>query len=333
MIKRNGAGPKLGDIGEGAGMGGVAPPHPPNASLPGGGTMTRVQTNLKVAVSGLSCSFEVFGFNEVLNGRYYTSGVEISFAIGDFANQIFRQEDIIKFDVNQAGVQSSTGDVTVWGSGTHSTWKGVEVTCSFDDEERFVIFEVPRCHFRVKFRPFDPQEPQGPQSKVPAISIVAGPDTIFGETELGRYPASVCGEAGRQGDGEFLYLNRQRFLSLKTVHEAILFDALNQNITQESVLPAFTDQVLQDKLQCQEAVDEFLQCGDLDTKIKAIQLCARILTKRRVGLCVGIEALKAFTGCVQAVCSDKVLGCDVFRDVFEGQSCVSVRRVNQFCSE
>ena len=43
----------------------------------------------------------MFGYNEIVDGRYYTSGMEVSLAIGDFANQFFKQVDVIKFDVNK----------------------------------------------------------------------------------------------------------------------------------------------------------------------------------------------------------------------------------------
>ena len=82
-------------------------------------------------------------------------------------------------------MESSDGGATIWGQGVHDSWNNITVECKFDKGERFAILNIPRCGFRVKFRPYDPDQ-FGPQSQVPAISIVVDKDTKFGLTELGR---------------------------------------------------------------------------------------------------------------------------------------------------
>ncbi|XP_076438114.1 uncharacterized protein LOC143277209 [Babylonia areolata] len=291
--------------------------------------MARVQTPLERGVAGLAfCSFEVFGFNEIINGRYYTSGVEISLAIGDFANQFFKQQDFIKFDINQLAVETSDGSIAMWGHDASSKFNGIEVECKFDTHHRFAILSIPRCQFSVKFRPYNDADTNIRQSQVPGISIVVGQQTIFGESDLGRYPSSLCGVPG---DGSHLFQDRASELRLKNRHQALLYDALDQNLTQESFLEEVTDSVLQDKDTCQATVDEFLECGTQEQKSKAIRLCFNVLSKRRFTKCLGISALSAFRACVEAFCSDRAEGCEKYFEVLGNLDCKGPRKVKKFC--
>ncbi|KAL8563684.1 hypothetical protein ACOMHN_050512 [Nucella lapillus] len=272
-----------------------------NLNFPCKYRLTRVQTALEGGTPGLAfCAFEVFGFNEIIHGRYFTSGMEISLAIGDFANQIFQQQDFIKFDVNEEGVESSDGGATIWGNGVHNTWNNITVECRFDNFQGFAILAIPRCNFMVKFRPFNPEEPKGPQSKVPAISVVTGQDTVFGETEKGRYPSSLCGETERQGEDPNLYINRAKQLDLKNQH--------------------------------QKTVDDFHSCPE-DLKPRVVHICGSILNNKKITKCMGIQALRAFRGCLIAVCSNKLLGCGIYKDVLESTGCTGSRKVKKLYSE
>nr|QIQ54705.1 capsule gland specific secretory protein [Reishia bronni] len=302
-----------------------------NLNFAGKYRLTRVQTPLEGGVPGLAfCAFEVFGFNEIRNGKFFTSGVEISLAIGDFANQIFKQEDFIKFDISEEGVESSDGGATIWGTGVHSSWNNITVECKFDTLLNFAILSIPRCNFHVKFRSFNTEEPMGPQSMVPGISIVVGQDTVFGGTEIGRYPSSLCGETNRQGDGTDLYENRAKLLDLANAHQAVLYDALNSGLKQDSFQPQFTEHVLQDKATSQETVDEFRDCED-DLRVKAAELCSCILSRRKIAKCLGTKALTAFQGCVVAVCLDKPQGCQTYKDAVMSAGCEGSKKVRNFC--
>lgn len=47
------------------------------------------------------CSFEVFGFNFISDkGKYFAAGVEISIAVSDSLNQVFKQADVVKFEIS-----------------------------------------------------------------------------------------------------------------------------------------------------------------------------------------------------------------------------------------
>ena len=45
--------------------------------------------------------FQVFGYNEIRSGRFFTSGLEISLAVVDMANQFFKHKDYLKFELEK----------------------------------------------------------------------------------------------------------------------------------------------------------------------------------------------------------------------------------------
>nr|KAG5714349.1 hypothetical protein BaRGS_018566 [Batillaria attramentaria] len=106
------------------------------------------------------------------------------------AQQVFIQQDIVKFDINYLGIADSLGHNAPWGSGPNpDVWNDIEIICTFDDEDMFAILDIPRCNVQIKFRPHNPDDEPGPQRKVPGISIETGQNTGFGQINKGRSTA------------------------------------------------------------------------------------------------------------------------------------------------
>ncbi|KAK7508450.1 hypothetical protein BaRGS_00000016, partial [Batillaria attramentaria] len=289
--------------------------------------LTRFVTPLEGGVPGWSsCSFEVFGVNWVnQRGRYYARAVEISLAIGDMAQQVFIQQDIVKFDINYLGIADSLGHNAPWGSGPNpDVWNDIEIICTFDDEDMFAILDIPRCNVQIKFRPHNPDDEPGPQRKVPGISIETGQNTGFG------FGWSLCGETLLQGDGPDLYSKRAEELGLDNVNQVLLFEALSQELDQVALVST-AENLIPDPVQCTNSIELFNNCGGgVGPKVEAIRCCHKILKRKKTVKCLGKDnVLQAFNDCLEVSCHCDELAFDNLKALFAEKNCKIPRRVRK----
>ncbi|XP_076439551.1 uncharacterized protein LOC143279396 [Babylonia areolata] len=266
------------------------------------------------------CSFEVFGYGLVSeSGNYYPAAAEVSLALGDFANQVFVQTDIIKFDVDLGGIVTSQGHNVRWGSDSSDAWRNVTFDCVFT-KDKFAVLYVPQCGFRLQFRAYDEDDEvrDSFQSRVPAIVIsVRGGSRAgspFESPELQRFPNSLCGVGGPKGDDNQLYAKTAYALELADVDEALLYSVLEQKVPQYSLVPGVSEVVLQNQDACQMAAPLFQK--NCSNQAEAIRTCHGILSQKSLLDCLGPKAMDAFNSCLDVFCNDHIQSCRTIRDDF-----------------
>ncbi|KAK7108943.1 hypothetical protein V1264_013077 [Littorina saxatilis] len=264
---------------------------------------TKLPSNL-VMPGQKYCKVEVFGYGLVsMNGHHFPDAAEIRIALGDYTRtNIFQQVDssVLDFGVEGVSFSSESRARIRFQRPWEEDWNGIHLACTFDLVDKVTIVDVPACDFRLHFRSYSEsrEEQNKTQSRTPSTAIITGKDDAI--QKLDRYPYSLCGlSSGRKGFDTKDLKKGAKQLGFATVDEELLFHALNQKVTQSSLVPEIQDVVLQNSEACQIATNLFRDNSDDQKGLRlVVQYCHPLLSSHDNLLCLGAQAMDAFSSCL-----------------------------------